>query len=63
MGAPIGIFAKPRGNIPNPKTGRANLQIQPRTEQQLQELWYSFDKNGDGSVSKEDRARVNIRYC
>lgn len=24
------------------------------TEQQLQELWYSFDKNGDGSVSKEE---------
>jgi hypothetical protein len=30
---------------------------QPRTEQQLQELWYSFDKNGDGSVSKEDPRR------
>ena len=27
------------------------------TEQQLQELWYSFDKNGDGSVSKEEFTR------
>ncbi|CAJ1458237.1 unnamed protein product [Effrenium voratum] len=27
------------------------------SEQQLQELWYSFDKNGDGSVSKEEFTR------